>query len=100
LFEEVLQGGAKACGIASGVLKTGAPADLVVLDDQSPMLVGHDTESFLDALVFSGFTLPIERVMVNGNWQVVGGAHLATEWANSEYARVVRELKPELVTKQ
>jgi formimidoylglutamate deiminase len=100
LFEEVLQGGAQACGIASGVLKTGAPADLVVLDDESPMLVGHDTESFLDALVFSGFTLPIERVMVNGSWQVVGGSHLATEWANNEYARVVRALKPELVTKQ
>ena len=100
MFEDTLKGGARACGINAGVLKKGAFADLVVLDDQSPMLVGHDTESFLDALVFSGFTLPIERVMVNGVWQVVDGTHLATEWANTEFARVVRELKPELVTAQ
>jgi len=100
LFEDTLQGGAQACGIGSGVLKTGAHADLITLDDQSPMLVGHDTESFLDALVFSGFTLPIERVMVNGSWQVVDGTHLAADWAASEFGRVVRDLKPELVSAQ
>jgi len=97
LFEDAVHGGAQACGIDAGVLKKGALADLVVLDDQSPMLVGHDTDSFLDALVFSGFTLPIERVMVNGSWQVIDGNHLAEEWASAEFARVVRDLKPELV---
>ena len=100
LFEEALQGGAQACGNGSGLLKKGEFADLVVLDDQSPMLVGHDKESFLDALVFSGFTLPIERVMVNGDWQVVDGNHVAGEWASSEFARVVSDLKPDLVAKQ
>lgn len=100
LFEEAIHGGAQACGIGSGTLHTGALADLVVLDDQSPMLVGHDTESFLDALVFSGFTLPIERVMVNGEWRVVGGIHLASQWLGSEFARVVTEMKPELVSAQ
>jgi formimidoylglutamate deiminase len=99
LFEETLQGGAQACGYDGGVLKKGAFADLLVLDDQSPMLVGHDTESFLDALVFSGFTLPIERVMVNGIWQVIDGKHLATDWASSEFANVVRDLKPHLAAK-
>jgi formimidoylglutamate deiminase len=97
LFEDAVHGGAQACGINAGVLKKGALADLVVLDDQSPMLVGHDTDSFLDALVFSGFTLPIERIMVNGCWQVIDGKHLAEEWASAEFARVVRDLKPELV---
>lgn len=96
LFEDTLQGGAQACGIGSGVLKAGALADLITLDDQSPMLVGHDTDTFLDALVFSGFTLPIERVMVNGSWQVVDGTHLAADWAASEFAKVVRGLKSEL----
>jgi len=99
LFEASLRGGAQASGNGSGDLEAGAPADLVVLDDQSPMLIGHDTESFLDALVFSGFTLPIERVMVRGDWQVLEGDHVAGEWAGSEYARVVGEMKPELVAK-
>jgi len=97
LFEEALLGGAQACGNGTGELKTGSPADLVVLDDQSPMLVGHDDESFLDALVFSGFTLPIERVMVRGEWQVLEGNHVAADWASSEFARVMSALKPDLL---
>jgi formimidoylglutamate deiminase len=100
LFEESVSGGAQACGNESGTLKTGALADLVVLDDESPMLVGHDKESFLDALVFSGFTLPIDRVMVNGEWYVVEGRHVAAQQAGSEFAKVVRDLKPDLVANQ
>jgi formimidoylglutamate deiminase len=100
LFEETTSGGAQACGNGSGDLKKGEFADLVVLDDQSPMLVGHDKESILDALVFSGFTLPIDRVMVNGEWQVLDGDHVAGEWSGSEYARVVRELIPEIQASQ
>jgi len=100
LFEDSVTGGAQACGSGSGTLRTGELADLVVLDDKSPMLVGHDKESFLDALVFSGFTLPIDRVMVNGEWHVVEGRHVAEQWASSEFANVVRELKPDLVAKQ
>jgi formimidoylglutamate deiminase len=74
-------------------LKTGSAADLVTLDDQSPMFAGHDKESILDALVFSGFTLPIDRVMVAGEWQVIEGNHVAGDWAASEYLRVVSDLK-------
>ena len=94
LFEHALAGGARACGNGSGSLRTGSAADLVILDDQSPMFAGHDKESILDALVFSGFTLPIDRVMVAGEWQVVEGDHIAGDWAASEYLRVVNDLKP------
>jgi len=96
LFEHAVQGGAIACGINAESLRLGSDADLVILDDQSPMLAGHDKESILDALVFSGFTLPIDRVMVAGEWQVVEGNHVAGERAAGEYLRVVRDLKPEL----
>jgi formimidoylglutamate deiminase len=75
LFELAAEGGALAAGLAKHGLARGAPADLVVLDDDSPMLVGHEPESLLDALVFSGFTLP-----------------LAAEEAKREYARAVRRL--------
>lgn len=93
LFELAAQGGALACGQDSGRLAAGANADLVVLDDDSPMLAGHTTRSFLDALVFSGFTLPIDRVMVQGQWQVVDGRHKGAEKARTEYAVIAEELR-------
>jgi formimidoylglutamate deiminase len=92
LFEAAAVGGALATGQQSGVLKVGACADLVVLDDDSPMLVGHRTESLLDALVFSGFTLPIDRVMSKGMWQVVEGSHQEQKQIGENYAAVVKEL--------
>ncbi|MDH4047227.1 MAG: formimidoylglutamate deiminase [Gammaproteobacteria bacterium] len=92
LFESAAAGGALATGQDTGRLEKGAMADLVVLDDESPMLAGHGIDSILDALVFSGFTLPIDRVMVHGEWQVVNGRHRAAQAAGEEYVRVVRDL--------
>ena len=97
LFERVLEGGGLACGHGAGQLRAGGHADLVTLDDESPMLAGHSTESILDALVFSGVGLPIERVMVAGEWRVVDGVHVATSQAGSDFLRVVRDLWPETV---
>lgn len=98
LFECVLEGGAATCGNDRRHIVEGANADLVILDDESPVLAGHSTRSLLDALVFSGFTLPIERVMVNGTWQVVDGQHIGQEASRQPYAELVRTLDLEKVT--
>jgi formimidoylglutamate deiminase len=95
LFELAVAGGALASGRPDdGELRSGARADLVVLDDDSPMLVGHEPESLLDALVFSGFTLPIDRVMARGEWCVIDGRHVQADMAKREYARTVTRLYP------
>jgi formimidoylglutamate deiminase len=86
LFSRVLEGGAMASGQTAIGVQVGAPADLVVLSDDDPMLAGHNDESRLDALVFSGYPLPVKRVMVNGDWQVVDGMHLQRNRARWEYA--------------
>jgi formimidoylglutamate deiminase len=75
LFERAVEGGAQASGQAIAGLCSGAPADLVALYDDDPMLTGHGDESRLDALVFSGYRLPIEGVMVHGEWLVADGEH-------------------------
>lgn len=93
LFELAVTGGALASAKSDGQIRTGSDADLVVLDDDSPMLAGHTTRSLIDALVFSGFTLPIDRVMVNGNWQVENGRHHAAEKSRAEYAQVATKLQ-------
>lgn len=94
LFEQVLKGGGFACGHGAGQLRAGAPADLVTLDDESPMLAGHDAESMLDALVFVGARLPIDRVMVGGEWLVLEGDHVAGTETRRGFAEVVRGLWP------
>ena len=76
----------------------GANADLVVLDDDSPMLAGHTTRSLLDALVFSGLTLPIDRVMVNGVWKVSDGRHIGAADASTTYTDLVNSFDLETVT--
>ena len=81
-----------ATGQSGGRISSGDNADLVLLDDDSPMLVGHSTRSLLDALVFSGFTLPIDGVMVRGEWQVIDGRHKDAEKARAGYAAVARDL--------
>ena len=92
LFELAAEGGSLATGQAGGRIRAGDNADLIALDDDSPMLVGHSTRSLLDALVFSGFTLPIDRVMVHGEWQVVDGRHKDADEARTGYAKVARKL--------
>jgi formimidoylglutamate deiminase len=92
LFELAAAGGALATGQPGGRIRTGDNADLVLLDDDSPMLAGHSTRSLLDALVFSGFTLPIDGVMVGGEWQVIDGRHKDAEAARAGYAAVARDL--------
>ena len=92
LFLRSLAGGAQACGFGSAGLAEGAYADLVVLDDDDPMLVGHGDTSLLDALVFSGYRLPIERVMVHGRWQVVDGRHRGDDDIRAAFAATLRRL--------
>jgi formimidoylglutamate deiminase len=92
LFEATSVGGAAACGQGNGELLAGGNADLVVLDDDSPLLAGHTSRSLLDALVFSGFTLPIDRVMVNGRWVVEEGRHIKEAGYQSDYIETISEL--------
>jgi len=92
LFSRALEGGARALGQETVGLAKGAPADLVVLSDDDPMLSGHNDESRLDALVFSGYPLPVERVMVNGDWRVIDATHVDRNRARAEYAATMQTL--------
>ena len=92
LFGRVLAGGAQASGQRRFALAPGAPADLVVLDPDDPMLVGHGAATLLDALLFSGYRLPIERVMVHGEWRVTGREHVDRADTAKEFAAAMAGL--------
>ena len=93
LFDLVATGGTLASGQETGRLEPGALADLVVLDDTDPMFGGHDEDTLLDALIFSGYRVPIERVMVHGEWQVVDGRHVSDNDSREAYRRALEELR-------
>ena len=70
----------------------GAGADLVALYDDDPMLLGHDDASLLDALVFSGYRLPVDRVMVDGEWCVVDGVHVRRQGIRKGFAAALERV--------
>ena len=95
LFLRALEGGAIASGQESTGIEVGAAADFVVLCDDDPMLAGHGDDSRLDALVFSGYPLPVERVMVNGEWCVTDAMHVIRDEARAAYAEAIAKLGSE-----
>ncbi|MXW69959.1 MAG: formimidoylglutamate deiminase [Acidobacteria bacterium] len=92
LFRRVLAGGAQAAGAPRCGLAPGAPADLVVLDGEDPMLAGHGPATLLDALLFSGYRVPIEHVMVHGEWKVTGGRHVDRTRTARDFADALARL--------
>lgn len=92
LFSRALDGGAAAAGQAEVGIKAGAPADIVALNDDDPMLAGHTDASRLDALVFSGYPLPVERVMVDGRWCVEDAVHVERDRAREEFVAALERI--------
>jgi formimidoylglutamate deiminase len=92
LFQRAFSGGAQATGGSPAGLDVGAGADLVALFDDDPMLIGHGDASLLDALVFSGYRLPVDRVMVGGEWCVVDGEHVGRGDIRKDFAAALERL--------
>ena len=73
LFGGALAGGRAACGLPLGSITLGNRADFVVLDDQSPALLGVPGAQTLDALVFSSPQAPLGQVYQEGQLRLNGG---------------------------
>lgn len=92
LYGAALSGGARALGRRIARLEPGARADLVVLDPETPALVGKSGDRLLDALVFAGNANPVRDVMVGGRWVVQEGRHSAEHAVFARFRAVMAEL--------
>ncbi|MEO1193749.1 MAG: formimidoylglutamate deiminase [Pseudomonadota bacterium] len=92
LYRQVLAGGAQALGRACGALEVGKRADLLVLDAEHPLLACREDDAWLDALVFSGNSSPLHRVMVGGRVLVEAGRHIDEEAIKRRYLAALKEL--------
>ena len=79
-------------GGAQEGLAVGLPADLVCFYADDAMFSGHGDASRLDALVFSGYRLPLDRVMVAGVWRVVDGLHVEREPTRRAFAATLERI--------
>jgi formimidoylglutamate deiminase len=97
LWRAALQGGAQASGLPLGELRAGARADLIVLDETSPLLTARDARSVLDSFLFAGNTPLVRDVMVGGRWRVRGFHHGDEERIAARYRNVVTQLSHSFV---
>jgi formimidoylglutamate deiminase len=92
LWAAALAGGTQASGVAIGEIASGCRADLIVLDDASPLLVARDVRSVIDSFLFAGNTPLVRDVMVAGEWVVRAHRHRDEERIAARYRTTVERL--------
>jgi formimidoylglutamate deiminase len=89
LFGRALAGGALAAGAALASLRAGQRADLVVLDDASPLLAGRTQQHVIDTWLFAGNANLVRDVMVGGEWIVRAARHRDRDRIAARYRDVL-----------
>lgn len=92
LWSAALRGGAQASGVPIGELREGARADLIVLDETSPLLAARTEKSTLDSFLFAGNTPLVRDVMTGGRWQVRDFRHRDEVRIAARYQQAVTAL--------
>jgi len=91
-FDTALAGGEQASAQGGGALTAGRRADLVMLDSDSPVLLGHGPRTVLDAWMLGGTQNPVRDVMVAGQWVVRDGQHREESSIRDRYRSAVQRL--------
>ncbi len=95
LLRAALAGGAQAMGRPVGAIAPGCRADLVVLDQEHPILAERTGDAMVDAWIFSGNDRVVRDVVVGGRWVVREGHHAHEEQARADFTRALRRLMRE-----
>ncbi len=94
IYEAARRGGMQALGLAtatSGGLAVGQTADIVVLDEEHPALIGRTDDTALDAWLFAAGQ-PVRHVFAAGRHVVVDGRHIRADEARSRYRATASRL--------
>ena len=67
----------------------GSRADLIVLDEHSPALIGRDRPAVIDSWLFSSNRPAIRHVMVGGEWRVRDAVHPLRDQIAARYAKAL-----------
>ena len=98
LWGDALFGGAQSSGANVGAIQAaadgepGTRADLLVLDDDAPMLAARSPDNAIDTFIFAGNTNLVRHVMVAGEWVVRDFHHRDEQRIATRYRNVVERL--------
>jgi formiminoglutamate deiminase len=91
MYRATIAGGARACGVGSGIA-VGQPADLVSLRRDCPHFTGRDNAMLLDSLVFSAGRAGVDAVWRRGRKMVSDGRHRHREQVAARYQEALVRL--------
>ncbi len=92
LWSAAMRGGALAAGLPVGALAPGKRADLLVLDDEAPLLAARDATSAMDSVLFAGNVPLVRHVMCGGRWVVRDFHHHDEARIATRYRQVVDQI--------
>jgi formimidoylglutamate deiminase len=94
LLEGAAQGGAQAAGRASGAIRVGAWADLMVPDPAA--VLGHRGDQALDAWIFAAPDRPVQSLWSAGRRIVAEGRHVARDRIETRFRATMAALRDRL----
>jgi formimidoylglutamate deiminase len=92
LLDLALKGGATSMAQPVGALAPGFRADIAVLDDEHPALIGRSEDSALDSWIFSGGNACVRDVFVAGKQVVEDRRHIKEEAIFKNFRAAVKRL--------
>ncbi len=92
LFDTARRSGAQALGLASGSIAIGRRADMVILDDAHPALVGRDGGQIVDSWIFAAGDGAVRDVFAGGQQVVAEARHVHRDEIRGRFTATMRRL--------
>ncbi len=92
LYDAALRGGAMAMSQPVGAIAPGYRADIAVLDDGHPSLIGRSGDGVLDSWIFSSGNACVKDVLVGGAHVVEDRHHIREEEIAARFRAAVKRL--------
>lgn len=96
LWRRVGEGGGKSLGLSAGQAMPGCYADFIVVDVEHPALLGHESATWLDALVVSGDRTAISKTFVGGRPAIAGFEDREGRAIANRYRTITRQFRQDL----
>jgi formimidoylglutamate deiminase len=92
LFDTARSGGARALDLASGTLAVGQTADIVILDDTHPALVGRHGDQIIDSWIFAAGDGAVRDVFAGGQHVVAEARHVRRDEIRRRFTATIHRL--------
>ena len=96
LFDDCLEGGARALQINNGKIQKGFNADLISLPNANNELDGLEDDKILDYWIFASSKNYVQKLWNKGKCLVENGKHLNFDDIQSNYRKTIKNLQEKL----